>query len=74
MPIEIDPTGASEIHAAPWVTTLHAGGLEPAEPTVNEDLWALPTGDIAALVADVLVQLAADRRDRSWSGASQRVG
>jgi hypothetical protein len=31
--------------------------LAPADQAVTEDLWAHPTDDIAALVADVLAQL-----------------
>ena len=31
--------------------------LAPADQTVTEDLWAHPTEDLAALVADVLAQL-----------------
>lgn len=38
-------------------TTLHARSPERAEPTSTGDLWAMPTSDLAALVAQVLAQL-----------------
>ena len=44
------------------MTTSATALLERAGPTLIEDLWSLPTGDIAALVADVLAQLTEVRR------------
>ena len=56
--VGVSTTALGTDHSPASTTALLARGLEPAGPTLIEDVWSLPTGDLAALVADVRARLA----------------